>query len=111
MRVCWRQAPITAQRVIDLLCAEGEWHPRTVKTLLNRLVKKRALGFTREGRIYHYHPLVPERDCIAAESRSFLDRIFSGALKPMLAHFIETRKLSRRELSELRRLLDDKEVL
>jgi BlaI family penicillinase repressor len=51
---------------------------------------------------------VAEKDCIAAESESFLDRIFGGSLKPMLAHFVETRKLSPKEIAELKRLLKEK---
>jgi BlaI family penicillinase repressor len=109
MRVVWAKSPLPAQDIIDTLSAQDHWHPKTVKTLLNRLVKKRALGFHKEGRAYHYRPLVAEKDCIAAESESFLDRIFGGSLRPMLAHFVETRKLSPKEIAELKRLLKEKE--
>jgi BlaI family penicillinase repressor len=105
MKVCWAKSPITAQEIIDTLCAQDDWHPKTVKTLLNRLIKKRALGFKKEGRAYLYRPLVAEKDCVAAESESFLDRIFDGSLKPMLAHFAESRKFSPEEIAELKRLL------
>ena len=105
MRVCWSQSPRTAQEIIDELSAQDDWHPKTVKTLLNRLVKKRALGFQKKGRAYLYQPLVAEQDCITAESESFLSRVFGGSLQPMLAHFVEHQKLSAREISELRKLL------
>jgi BlaI family penicillinase repressor len=105
MKVCWEKSPVTAQEIIDALAAGDEWHPKTVKTLLNRLVKKRALGFQKQGRAYLYQPLVAEKDCVAAESESFLDRVFGGSLHPMLAHFVQTRKLSPVEISELKRLL------
>jgi BlaI family penicillinase repressor len=105
MKVCWARSPITAQEIIDALCAQDDWHPKTVKTLLNRLIKKRALGFKKEGRAYLYRPLVAEKDCVAAESESFLDRVFGGSLKPMFAHFAESRKLSPDEIAELKRLL------
>lgn len=109
MKICWGRPPATAQEIIDTLAAHGNWHPKTVKTLLNRLVKKRALGFRKEGRAYRYHPLVAERDCITAESQSFLDRCFGGALQPMLAHFVEQRQLSPAEISKLKTLLKRKE--
>jgi BlaI family penicillinase repressor len=109
MKVVWVRSPVSAQEIIDALALKDDWHPKTVKTLLNRLVKKRALGFRREGRAYLYHPLVAERDCIAAESESFLGRVFGGSLKPMLAHFADTRKLSAAEIAELKRLLKKSE--
>ncbi len=105
MKVCWEQAPVTAQEIIGALSASDEWHPKTVKTLLNRLVKKRALGFKKSGRAYLYNPLVAEKDCVAAASESFLDRVFGGSLQPMLAHFVGAKKLSAAEISELKRLL------
>jgi|ERR1700679_3986045 BlaI family penicillinase repressor len=109
MKVCWSRSPVTAQEIIKALSSREAWHPKTVKTLLNRLVKKRALGFKKSGRVYLYEPLVAERDCVAAASESFLDRVFGGSLQPMLAHFAETRKLSPVEITELKNLLERKE--
>ena len=108
MKICWSRSPASAQEIIDAL-APQDWHPKTVKTLLNRLVKKHALGFRKEGRAYLYHPLVAEKDCVAAESKSFLDRVFGGSLQPMLAHFVGSRKLSSREIAGLESLLKRKE--
>ena len=109
MKICWNQPAATAQEIIGALTAQDKWHPKTVKTLLNRLVKKRALGFKKEGRAYLYHPLVTEKNCVAAESRSFLGRVFGGSLSPMLAHFVENQKLSPGEIAELKALLKQKD--
>lgn len=109
MRVLWDRSPRTANEVIGELEAETEWSPQTIKTLLNRLVKKEALGYEANGRIYDYYPLVQEEDCVREESRSFLARVYRGALTPMLSHFLESEKLSAEEIEELRRLLDEKE--
>jgi BlaI family transcriptional regulator, penicillinase repressor len=109
MKICWNRSPLSAQEIIDTLAARDDWHPKTVKTLLNRLVKKRALGFHKDGRAYLYHPLVAEKDCVSAESRSFLDRVFGGSLQPMLAHFMETRPMTPAEIAELKKLLKGKE--
>ena len=109
MKVLWAKAPLTAGEIIDALAIrDATWHPKTVKTLLNRLVKKKALGFRKEGRAYLYRPLVKEVDCVRAVSDSFLERVFGGSLKPMLAHFVEERKLSAAEIRELKRLLEGK---
>jgi BlaI family penicillinase repressor len=109
MKICWSRPPVTAQEIIAALAAQGDWHPKTIKTLLNRLVKKRALGFKKQGRAYLYEPRVAEKDCVAAESESFLARVFGGSLHPMLAHFVETKKLSAAEIAKLKRLLQPAE--
>jgi BlaI family penicillinase repressor len=110
MKVLWSRAPLTASEVITELnqCGEAA-HPKTIKTFLNRLVGKGALGFEKSGRNYLYSPLVSEADCVAAASESFLERVFGGSLKPMLAHFVGRRRLSRTELAELKKLLEEPE--
>jgi len=108
MRVVWAAHPITAAGIIErLTAADATWHPKTARTLLARLVQKGALGYEAHGRSYVYTPLVTERECVSAASESFLARVFGGSLKPLLAHFVEQRRLSKGELAELRRLLDE----
>jgi BlaI family penicillinase repressor len=80
-----------------------------VKAFINRLVKKRVLGFRKEGRAYLYRPLAREGECVDAASESFLERVFGGSLKPMLAHFVERKKLSAEEVKELKDLLEERE--
>ena len=110
MRVVWDRHPITAAEIIErLVRQDATWHPKTVRTLLARLVKKMALDYEAQGRLYVYEPRVSERDCVAAASDSFLGRVFGGSLKPMLAHFVQHRKLSRKEIGELKRILDGEE--
>jgi BlaI family penicillinase repressor len=110
MKVLWRSdEPRAAYDIIQELAPTERWQPKTVKTLLNRLVKKRALGYRRYKNLYLYYPLVDEAACVKAESESFLERYFGGSLEPMLAHFVEHQKLSRKELESLKRVLDSKE--
>ena len=110
MRIVWAEAPCPAGRIIEVLVRQdATWHPKTVKAFLNRLVRKGALGFRKEGRAYLYQPLVKEQDCVDAASASFLERVFGGSLKPMLAYFVEHRKLSADEIRELRRILKNPE--
>ena len=107
MRVVWAQHPITAADIIArLVAADPTWHPKTARTLLARLVEKKALDYEERGRVYVYEPRVSEEECVAAASGSFVERVFGGSLKPMLVHFIEQRRLTRKELDELRALLD-----
>lgn len=110
MKVVWAKGPCSAGDIIATLAErDPSWHPKTVKTYLTRLVQKRAVGFRKDGRSYLYRPLVEEKECASAASESFLARVFGGALKPMLANLVETKKLSEAELKELRELLDEQE--
>ena len=67
---------------------------------------KGALQYEKAGREYRYSPAVQEADCVRAESRSFLRRVYGGALKPMLATFLEEEDLSQKEIDDLRQLLE-----
>ena len=107
MRVAWAQGSVTAQEVVDALADRG-WSPRTVKTLLNRLKTKGALGYEAHGKAYVYQPAVRQEDCVRQESQSFLDRVFGGAAAPLLAHFVKRARLSKDEIDELKRILAEK---
>ena len=113
MRIIWSNPYITANEVIDILDNSVEWKPKTVKTLLNRLLNKGAIDFEKEGREYKYYPLVSEDQCIKEENKSFLDRVYNGAFKTMIANFIEDQTLSKDDINDLKKLLEksDKKVM
>jgi len=108
MKRLWASSPSTANNIVEALSAKTNWKPKTIKTLLNRLVKKKALGYQKKGREYHYYPLVNETECVKAESHSFLQRVYDGFAKPMLAAFLENGDLSPEDIEELKRILDKK---
>ena len=110
MKVIWAaKNPLAASDIVQRLSLHEPWHPKTVKTLLSRLVKKRALAYQVQGREYLYEPLETESTCIKAVSESFLERVFGGSIKPMLAHFVANQKLTKEEIKELKKLLETKE--
>ena len=108
MKLLWSDSPATANGIVESLAKTTTWKPKTIKTLLNRLVKKEALGYEKKGRTYHYYPLVAEAECVKAESYCFLRRVYGGATKPMLAAFLENEDLSREDIKELKCILDKK---
>lgn len=108
MKVIWDENPITSKRVVEVLSGSTKWKPKTIKTLLSRLVQKGAVGHENEGRGYLYYPLIEETVLVKAESKSFLKRVFRGALKPMIATMVESENLSEEEIEELKRLLSKK---
>lgn len=109
MKILWANEPLTANEVIQKIEGLTSWKPKTVKTLLGRLVKKNAIAFEKDGRAYVYYPLVAEEDCVKAESQSFLDKVFSGSLNVMFANFLEEKQLSKEEIAELKHILERKE--
>jgi len=109
MCVLWSRWPLSANDVVQDLGVRKSWSPATIKTMLNRLVKKGALAYESQGKRYLYRPRAAQDQCVQSESRSFLERVFGGAVAPMLNHFVQTTKLSRGQIAELRRILDRKE--
>jgi len=108
MKAIWSENPITANRIVENLSGTCSWSPKTIKTLLNRLVQKGAVGFKSEGRVYNYYPMIEEAVFVKEESRTFLKRVFGGALKPMLATLVESEDLSKEDIEDLKRILEKK---
>lgn len=106
MKVLWVSSPMTANDVIQVLEANKDWNPKTVRTLITRLVEKNALGYTQQGRIYSYYPLVNEDECMRYETQSFIRRIYGGSLKPMLVNFLRDEKLTQEDIDELKSILE-----
>ena len=107
MAVLWAGSPLTAQDVIDRVPAERGWSGNTVKTLLARLVAKRAVAHSVDGRRYLYRPLLARSEYVAGESRRLIDRLFGGRLTPLVAHLVERGGLSGEEIAEIEALLKD----
>ena len=108
MNVLWDKSPATANQIIDVLGPGANWKPKTVRTLINRLVAKGAVAFEKVGRQYNYRPLLSRDECIQDETTSFIARTGAEALKPMLAAFIEEHNLGLDEIEELKQILDRK---
>ena len=104
MNVLW-EGPRTALEIAEAL----ERHPKTVKTLLGRLVRKGVLRFREEGNHYVYSPAIPRQRYVKEESASFIERVFGGETTPALVHFVRSTKLSSEDIAELRKLLDEKQ--
>lgn len=107
MQILWEEQPLGAEQIIERLAHVEAWHASTIKTLLGRLVKKGALNTEVEGRRFMYRTRLSKQDYVSGESRSLLDRLFDGKIAPLVSHFADQQKLSKRDIKELRRLLDE----
>jgi BlaI family penicillinase repressor len=99
----------TAKQAVEALRGQTRWKPKTIHTLLSRLVQKGALASEKSGREYVFKPLVAEEACRISASRSLLESVFDGEIAPFLACFLKTRKLSAKEIAELKRILEEGE--
>jgi len=106
MEVLWTRAPQTADEIAAALGPANNWQDTTIKTFLNRLLKKGAVRAEYEGRRYLYSPVLARADWVDAQSRSVLDRLFGGRVAPLVAHFSEREALSRDDIAELRTLIE-----
>jgi predicted transcriptional regulator len=107
MEVLWARSPRSAEEVVAELAREQDWQEATIKTLLNRLLKKGAVRAAKEGRRYLYAPVLKRADWVHGQSRSLLDRLFGGRVAPLVAHFSEKGKLGKKDIAELKRLIGE----
>lgn len=107
MKVIWKYAPISTNEVTEKLTQTTDWSPKTIQTMLKRLVTKKALTYEKQSRVFVYTPLVPETEYIRQESNSFLNKYYNGNIVSMLTSYLEDDKLSKTELDTLRHLLSD----
>ncbi len=108
MEVLWRApGPVVAEQVVVALHETQHWQTATVKTLLNRLLKKGAIAAQKDGRRFLYSAILPREAWLARESESLVQRLFGGRIAPLVAHFGSQRKLSRADIAELRKLIDE----
>ena len=107
MDVLWRKSPQSAEEVVAALADTSDWQEPTIKTLLNRLLKKGVVSATRDGKRYLYSPRLKRADYVHSESKTLLDRLFDGRVAPLVAHFSERHKLTKKDLAELKRLIEE----
>ena len=109
MEALWAKGPLSAEELVRDVGQAQDWGEATVKTLVQRLMKKQAVVSEREGGRVRYRPLVSREDYVTGESQGLLDRLFGGEVAPLVAHFARHRSLSAAEVERLKRLIEDLE--
>ena len=110
MEAVWSQGPLTAEEIVQSVGPAQSWGEATVKTLINRLLKKKALASERAGGRALYRPLVSRESYITGESQGLLDRLFGGQIAPLVAHYAQHRALSPEEIARLKALIAELEA-
>lgn len=108
MKIVWEYAPISTNEITDKLLQTTRWSPKTIQTLIKRLVNKGALTYEKQSRVFVYTPAVDKSQYIDQESNTFLKRYYDGDITAMVSAFIENDRLSEAEIDHLRTLLSGK---
>lgn len=107
MEILWRERSAYAEDVVAALSRSRDWQEATIKTLLNRLLNKGAIAAEKEGRRYRYTAVLQREDWQQRETDSFVARLFGGRIAPLVAQFSERNRLSKRDIAELKRLIEE----
>ena len=105
LNALWEKHPASANEIISRLNTIKPWHDKTVKTLLNRLVKKEAVSYEKEQRRYLYSPLLEKETYTQHESQSLIDRLFSGRVSPLIAGFAKNKNLKKDDIDQLKEII------
>lgn len=108
MNVLWNRHPARARGIVERLPSGVNWAYTTVKTILDRLVEKRAVEKSKQGKIAYYEPLLSRRQARRTALQTVLDQAFGGAFGPMMHFLAEDEDLSARERRELSKILSPK---
>ena len=104
--VLWTESPLTVGQVVERCQSKRDWHENTIKTLLTRLLKKRAVRRSKDGRQYFYAPVVSREVVVTSAAESLLDRFFDGQMQQFVAHFAERRKLTKKDIRDMEAILE-----
>lgn len=107
MEALWGRSPLTAEEIVQSVGPAQGWGEATVKTLINRLLKKKAIASERAGGRALYRPLVSREEYVTGESQGLLDRLFGGQVAPLVAHYARHRALSAEEVGRLKKLISE----
>jgi BlaI family penicillinase repressor len=105
LQVVWEHQPCAAPAVQEVLQEDKGWAYTTVKTMMDRMVKKGLLRTERVRNLYLYRAAITRRQAQQSEIRRTIKRAFDGALTPMMQFLIENESLSDEEYEELERLI------
>lgn len=108
MKVIWEKKEVTSLEIIRELESHN-WNDNTIRTLINRLIAKKAVGIAKkEGKTYTYVPLIKEDEYKAKRTSNLLKQLYHGSVNEMLLNFVDSNELSKNELKNLLDQIEDK---
>ncbi len=106
MQVLWDKQRATAREITDTISKREAIAHSTVQTLLRGLEEKSAVAHEAEGRTFIFFPLVEEQEFKETATRDLVERVFGGNAATLMAHLLNDKKVSRKELDEIRKMIN-----
>src|SRR5690348_2527328 len=106
MQVLWERGRASAREITEALNEAEPVAHSTVQTLLRQLEAKGAVGHEAHDRTFVFFPRIKEDKVKRTAARELLDRVFGGDVGSLVAHLLKSERMSRDELNELHRLID-----
>lgn len=107
MHALWKKYPATAREVIEQIPGDVKWAYTTVKTMLNRLVTKKAVAERKRANTSVYEPLVSQNKAQRSALASLYDKVLAGTVEPLMHFLAEPKRISDKERKELIRMLQE----
>ncbi|WP_372367920.1 BlaI/MecI/CopY family transcriptional regulator [Candidatus Uabimicrobium sp. HlEnr_7] len=111
MKVCWKKKQVTARNVYEATLKQKKWEYQTVKTMLDRLIKKGYLQREKFGPVYIYSPVISQKQSVRQAVESFVGMALDNTIIPIVAHFVDRQKLTQDEVKSLKKLIENYEEL
>jgi len=106
MCILWKsKEKLTVADIIKELKG-NDWTASTVATFMARLLKKGVISCDKKGKINYYFPVLKQSEYAIDETENLLSKIYKGSVKNLVATLYENKKLSKDELSELRKMFE-----
>ena len=106
MKILWRtDEKLTVAEVVKEIDG-NDWTASTVSTFLQRLLKKGVISCEKKGKTNLYYPLLKQSEYDLNETENFLSKIYKGSVKNLVAALYENKKLSKDDMSELKKMFE-----
>lgn len=106
MEIIWKNESITSSNIVKKLTTPTGWNPKTIHTLISRLVKKEVVG-VKVGKVNEYYPLIYADECKIEVTDNFIKKVYNGSLELLVSNFVKSKKLSNSEIEDLIKILDE----
>ena len=104
LEILWKESPLSAGSIASILNKSITWNRNTTYTFIKRLVDKKVVSRTEPG--FMCKPLFTREEVRFSEAKSFIDRIYEGSLRVLMANFVNSKGLTKDDAKEIRKLLD-----
>ncbi|MBK7890681.1 MAG: BlaI/MecI/CopY family transcriptional regulator [Bdellovibrionales bacterium] len=108
MNVIWSLDDCTVKDVQTAVHSTRELAYTSVATMMKILEQKGALASKKDDRVHTYHPLISRQDYELGSLRHLADNVFQGDPSAMVMRLISESKISKEELQNIRKILDER---